>query len=116
MTQTGEFFSVFICATLLMFTIYALKDEKNRFADKFIPLILFFVDFGIGACFGWETGFAINMARDFGPRLMTDCLGYGNEVWTAAGHYFWIPMVAPFLGCLFGAWLYDMFLYTGKSL
>ncbi|CCU82913.1 unnamed protein product [Blumeria hordei] len=115
MTQTGEFFSEFICATLLMFTIYALKDEKNRYADKFIPLILFFVVFGIGACFGWETGFAINMARDFGPRLMTYCLGYGNEVWTAAGHYFWIPMVAPFLGCLFGAWLYDMFLYTGES-
>lgn len=56
-----------------------------------------------------ETGYAINLARDFGPRLMSYFLGYGNEVWSAGNYYFWVPMVAPFFGCLFGGWLYGMY-------
>ena len=46
---------------------------------------------------------------------MSYALGYGHEVWSAGGYYFWIPMVAPFFGCLFGAWLYDVMIYTGPS-
>jgi len=115
MTRTGQFFSEFIASTILMFCIYALKDDGNLGAGNLTPLGLFFVIFGIGACFGWETGYAINLARDFGPRLMSYALGYGSNVWKAGGHYFWIPMVSPFLGCLFGGWLYDMFLFTGDS-
>lgn len=115
MTKTGMFFSEFIASALLMFLIYALKDEGNIGAGPLTPLGLFFIIFGIGACFGWETGYAINLARDFGPRLVSYMLGYGHEVWAAGGYYFWIPMVSPFFGCTFGAWLYDVFLFTGES-
>jgi aquaglyceroporin related protein len=115
MTRTGMFFSEFIASTILMFCIYALKDDGNLGAGNLTPLMLFFVIFGIGACFGWETGYAINLARDFGPRLMSYALGYGHDVWSAGGYYFWIPMVAPFMGTAFGGWLYDMFIFTGES-
>jgi len=115
MTKTGQFFSEFIASTILMFCIYALKDDGNIGAGNLTPLGLFFVIFGIGACFGWETGYAINLARDFGPRLVSYMIGYGHEVWSAGGYYFWVPMVAPFFGCTFGGWLYDVFLYTGES-
>jgi aquaglyceroporin related protein len=114
MTKTGQFFSEFIASTILMFCIYALQDNGNLGAGNLTPLGLFFVIFGIGACFGWETGYAINLARDFGPRLMSYCLGYGHEVWSAGNYYFWVPMVAPFFGCTFGGWLYDVFLFTGS--
>lgn len=99
-------------------------------AGPMFPLALFFLIFGLGACFGYETGYAINLARDFGPRLMSYAVGY-QGVWSAGGvrftanvwerwltepkYYFWIPMVASFLGCTFGAFLYDVFLYTGES-
>ena len=75
MTKTGQFFSEFIASAMLMFLIYALKDDGNIGAGPLTPLGLFFVIFGIGACFGWETGYAINLARDFGPRLMSYFLG-----------------------------------------
>ncbi|KAF7870476.1 hypothetical protein EAF04_004220 [Stromatinia cepivora] len=115
MTKTGQFFSEFIASTILMFCIYSLQDNGNLGAGNLTPLGLFFVIFGIGACFGWETGYAINLARDFGPRLMSYFLGYGHEVWSAGNYYFWVPMVAPFFGCLFGGWLYDVFIFTGES-
>jgi aquaglyceroporin related protein len=93
MTTTGQFFSEFIASTLLMFCIFALKDDDNLGAGNLTPLGLFFVIFGIGACFGWETGYAINFARDFGPRLMSYFLGYGHGVWAAGGYYFWVSQV-----------------------
>ncbi|KAA8644420.1 MIP/aquaporin family protein [Aspergillus tanneri] len=115
MTRTGQFFSEFISSALLMFMIFALKDDSNLGAGPLTPLGLFFVIFGIGACFGWETGYAINLARDFGPRLVSYMIGYGPEVWKAGNYYFWVPIVAPFFGCTFGGWVYDMFLYTGTD-
>ncbi|GAB7348696.1 hypothetical protein MBLNU459_g7439t2 [Dothideomycetes sp. NU459] len=115
MTKTGQFFSEFIASALLMFLIYALKDDGNIGAGPLTPLGLFFVIFGIGACWGWETGYAINLARDFGPRLMSYFLGYGHNVWAAGDYYFWVPMVSPFFGCTFGGFLYDMLIFTGES-
>lgn len=90
MNKTGQFFSEFLASAILMFMIFALKDDGNLGAGPLTPLALFFVIFGIGACFGWETGYAINLARDFGPRLVSYLLGYGHEVWAAGNYYFWV--------------------------
>lgn len=95
MTRTGMFFSEFIASCILMFMILALKDDGNLGAGPLVPLGLFFVIFGIGACFGWETGYAINLARDFGPRLTSYMLGYGPEVWMAGNYYFWVSPTNP---------------------
>ncbi|QUC16161.1 uncharacterized protein UV8b_00402 [Ustilaginoidea virens] len=115
MTRTGMFFSEFLASTILQFVIFALADSSNMGAGPLMPLCLFFLIFGIGACFGWETGYAINLARDFGPRLVSYMIGYGHEVFSFGGYYFWIPMVAPFFGCLAGGGLYDLFIYSGES-
>ncbi|CAN8104520.1 unnamed protein product [Discula destructiva] len=112
MSRTSMFWDEFIGSSILMFCIYAFIDAG---AGDLLPLCLFFLIFGIGACFGWQTGYAINFARDFGPRLVTYIVGYGPEVWSAGDYYFWIPMVAPFVGCLFGGFLHDTFLYQGST-
>ncbi|KAL3423519.1 aquaglyceroporin [Phlyctema vagabunda] len=115
LSTTGQFFSEFIASTILMFVIFALNDPNNLPGGITTPLALFMLIFGIGGCWGFQTGYAINFARDFGPRLFTYMVGYGTEVWSAGNYYFWVPMVSPFFGCLFGGWLYDVFLYTGND-
>ena len=65
----------------------------------------------IGLALGGPTGYAINPARDLGPRIMHFVLpiaGKGNSDWT----YSWIPVVGPVLGGIAGAlaarWLFDL--------
>lgn len=90
LTKTGQVFSEIIASAVLVFVIFAMKDDNNLGAGNLVPLMLFFLIFGIGATLGWETGYAINLARDFGPRLFTYMVGYGPEVWTAGDYYFWV--------------------------
>jgi hypothetical protein len=59
----------------------------------------------IGMCFGSNCGYAINPARDLGPRLFSAIL-YGSYVFTAADYFFWIPIVAPIVGAFLGGFLY----------
>ena len=94
MSTTGQFFSEFIASTILMFVIFSLTDPDNIVPGNVFPICLFFLIFGIGACFGWETGYAINLARDFGPRLVSYMIGYGHEVWSAGGYYFWVSFIS----------------------
>jgi len=60
LTKASQFFSEFIASTILMFVIFALKDDSNNGpscgSGNWFPLALFFLIFGLGACFGWETG------------------------------------------------------------
>lgn len=115
MTRTGMFFSEIVASAILMMGIYAINDDNNLAAGDLGPIALFFLIFGIGAAFGWETGYAINPARDFGPRFASFCLGYSPQVFSAGGYYFWIPIVGPCLGCLLGGFIYDLLVFTGAE-
>ena len=68
----NKFFSEFIASTLLMFIIFALKDDSNsggfRASGNWFPLCLFFLIFGIGAAFGFETGY-FHLDRVFHNRI-----------------------------------------------
>jgi aquaglyceroporin related protein, other eukaryote len=101
MTKTGQVFSEIVSSTVLVFVIFALKDDANLGAGTLVPLGLFFLIFGIGATLGWETGYAINLARDFGPRLFTYFVGYGHEVWSAGDYYFWVSTKSSLTGSEF---------------
>ncbi|KAL1303408.1 hypothetical protein AAFC00_006799 [Neodothiora populina] len=104
---------------LVTIVVSALKDDYNNGVSKaggnFFPLAMFFLFYGIGIAFGWETSGATNPALDFGGRLMSNCVGYPSEVWSAGGYYFWMPIFLPFVGAALGAFLYDLFVYTGPS-
>jgi aquaglyceroporin related protein len=80
MTSVSCFFSEFVATAMLLIVILATTDKHNNPPPLWlVPLVLFIAVLGIGAALGMETGYAINPARDLGPRLFT-AMVYGREV------------------------------------
>jgi len=93
---------------LLVLLILAITDEFNAPPGaNLAPAMIGLVVVAIGMSFGGMHGYAINPARDFGPRLFTVLAGFRNNGITDGSHVWWIPVVAPLLGGLAGAALYD---------
>jgi glycerol uptake facilitator protein len=110
----GAFGDEFIGTALLVGLILTIVDARNQpVQGNLNPLIIGLLIVAIGASFGLNTGYAINPARDFGPRLWIAIVSGGASL-SADNYYFWIPIVAPLLGGAVGAYIYD---YTiGKVL
>jgi glycerol uptake facilitator protein len=101
----GAFCDEFVGTALLVGLIFAITDGRNQPVQANLnPLIIGFLIVAIGASFGLNTGYAINPARDFGPRLWMAIAGGGLGSLNA---YTWIPIVAPLLGGAAGAFIYD---------
>ncbi|TWG07781.1 MIP/aquaporin family protein [Saccharopolyspora dendranthemae] len=100
---------------ILVLLIFALIDARNSApAANLGPFMIGMVVTVIGLTFGPNAGYAINPARDFGPRLWTFFTGWGdlalpgNHEWFS--FYFWIPIVGPLIGAVIGAVVYDLFI------
>src|SRR5947209_1816050 len=103
----GAFGDEFIGTALLVGLILAIVDGRNQPVQANLnPLIIGILIVAIGASFGANTGYAINPARDFGPRLWIGFVS-GFASFSADNFYFWIPIVAPLLGGVVGAFIYD---------
>ena len=93
---------------LLVLLIFAITDEFNAPPGaNLAPLMIGLVVVAIGMSFGGMHGYAINPARDFGPRLFTVVAGFHNNGLTDGTRVWWIPVVAPLCGGLIGAAVYD---------
>ena len=93
---------------LLVLLVLAITDEFNTPPGaNLTPLMIGLVVVAIGISFGGMHGYAINPARDFGPRLFTAVAGFRNNGLTDGNHVWWVPVVAPLLGGLVGAAIYD---------
>ncbi len=105
--QAG-FLDQLIGTGLLVLLILAITDEFNMPPGaNLAPLLVGLVVVAIGMSFGGMHGYAINPARDLGPRLFTVVAGFRNNGLTDGSRVWWIPVVAPLVGGLAGAALYD---------
>ncbi len=97
---------------LLMGTILGVTDPRNNSTPNWLtPVIVGGIVTAIGISFGFNAGYAINPARDLGPRLFTAMAGWGTGVFSAAGAWWWVPVVAPCIGAVIGAFAYDLLIY-----
>src|SRR5216117_354062 len=117
-TYPQPFLSVFpggvidqiVGTALLVGVILEITDERNAPAPAgLVPVIVGLLVVLIGATFGFNAGYAINPARDFGPRLFTAIAGWGGEVFRAGNGWWWVPIVGPLVGGVVGGWVYDAF-------
>jgi glycerol uptake facilitator protein len=100
----SNFLSEFLGTFILLFGLMAIG--ANKFADGVNPLIIGFFITAIGISLGGTTGYAINPARDLGPRIAHAFLpiaGKGSSDWG----YAWIPVVGPIAGGVAGALVYS---------
>ena len=96
-----------IGTALLLLLIFAITDESNQPPANLTPLMIGLVVVVIGMSFGGMHGYAINPARDFGPRLFTVAAGFKNNGLTDGKLVFWVPIVGPIIGGLIGGAVYD---------
>ncbi|OAH12720.1 MIP/aquaporin family protein [Streptomyces jeddahensis] len=108
----GAFRDQIIGTAILVLLVFAVTDLLNQ-APKanLAPFIVGLIVVAIGMAWGTLAGYAINPARDFGPRLASFITGYGLA-WRDqyGGFYWWVPIVAPLIGGLIGAWFYKSFI------
>ena len=91
----SNFLCEFISTFVLMFVIMIIG--ANKYAEGLGPVVVGILILGMGLSFGGPTGYALNPARDLGPRIMHAILpipGKGDSDWG----YSWVPVVAPICG------------------
>jgi glycerol uptake facilitator protein len=82
-------------------------DLSAAFSTGLSPFLVGVLVWGIGLSLGGPTGYAINPARDLGPRLAPAVLPLRNKGDSDWG-YSWIPVVGPVVGGVAGAWLFRL--------
>lgn len=111
----GPVISEITGTALLIIIVFAVIDLMNIPPKANLgPVIIGFGVMAIGMSFGANSGYAINPARDFGPRLFTEFAGWGKAAFPGdtggtLQAYWWVPIVAPVIGAAIGAVLYDFF-------
>jgi glycerol uptake facilitator protein len=111
-TWVGPFVDQVVGTFFLAFFVFAVLDEVNLpVGANLAPLIVGFIVVAIGISYGANAGYAINPARDFGPRMLAFAEGwkkiafpgdYGN-----INDYFWIPIVGPLVGAAVAGLAWD---------
>ena len=111
----GPLVDQIVGTALLLMLIAGVIDMRNGGVKANLgPLIIGFSVGAIGISFGANAGYAINPARDFGPRLFAWMAGWGDTALPGTidgsfSWYFWVPIVGPLVGGLVGILLYDLF-------
>jgi glycerol uptake facilitator protein len=99
---------------LLIFLILAITDEHSANNPKHLaPLFIGILVMAIGASFGGMHGYAINPARDLGPRFFAFVAGFQNTGFDNINAWL-VPIVGPIVGGVIGAYMYDCTI--GKAL
>lgn len=110
--EWGAFRDQVIGTAILLLLIMAITDMLNTPPGaNLAPFVIGLVVVAIGMAFGTNAGYAINPARDFGPRLASFLTGYGGAWRDQYGNlYFWVPIIGPLIGGVLGAGLYKVFI------
>lgn len=111
----GPLLDQIVGTAILVGVVAALIDNRNQAPQRgMAPFMIGFVVVAIGMSFGTNAGYAINPARDFGPRLLAWMTGWGDTAFPGTyewfSNYWWIPIAGPLIGGVLGIVVYDFFI------
>ncbi|GMR32496.1 hypothetical protein PMAYCL1PPCAC_02691, partial [Pristionchus mayeri] len=117
MSVWGSLLDQIIGTAILSGLICCITDKRHKIHSAAVPVLAGAIMTMVAMTFGANGGFAINPARDLGPRLWCLIAGYGWESFSANSYYFWIPLVGPMIGAVVGALIYKFFvgLHGGRD-
>lgn len=97
--------------------VWAIIDEVNQpVGANLAPFMVGMVVMAIGISFGANAGYAINPARDFGPRIFAWIAGWGKIAMPGnygnVNDYFWVPIVGPLIGAALASVLYEFGIHS----
>ena len=110
---THAFFDEIILTAFLIFGIFAVTEHFNEIAPgpNIGALIIGLLVALIGASMGYLEAWAINPARDFGPRLFCFFAGWGASALPSPGSYWWVPICGPLIGGALGGGAYQLLIW-----
>ena len=102
-----------VLTALLVFGIFAITEQYNEQAPgaNAGALIIGFLVAILGASMGYLEAWAINPARDLGPRLFCFVAGWGSAALPSPQGYWWVPLVGPLLGGVLGGGAYQVLIH-----
>jgi glycerol uptake facilitator protein len=111
----GPFLDQVIGTFFLVLFVLAIGDSRNTGVKaNMAPFMVGMAVAAIGMSFGVDAGYAINPARDFGPRLFTWLAGWGSNAFPGPGGYWWVPIIGPLVGGGIAPFIYKFFI--GRTL
>jgi glycerol uptake facilitator protein len=112
-TPAHAFSDQVILTAFLIFGIFAVTEQYNEQAPgaNSGALIIGFLVAAIGASMGYLEAWAINPARDFGPRLFCYFAGWGNSALPSPGNYWYVPILGPLIGGAVGGGAYQVLIH-----
>ncbi len=119
-SSLGPLIDQIVGTAFLLIFVLALTDGRNSVAPQgnMGPLLVGIAVAAIGMSYGPNAGYAINPARDFGPRMVAWLFGWGKTAFPGTfssgafhfSNYFWVPIIGPLIGAVVGVILYDWFI------
>jgi glycerol uptake facilitator protein len=108
-TTMHAFSDEIILTAFLIFGIFAITEQYNEVAPgpNTGALMIGLLVALIGASMGYLEAWAINPARDLGPRLFCFVAGWGSSAFPSPGNYWWVPIAGPMLGGTLGGGAYQ---------
>lgn len=102
-----------VLTAFLIFGIFAITEHFNEIAPgpNMGALIIGLLVALIGASMGYLEAWAINPARDFGPRLFCYFTGWGGAALPSPENYWWVPILGPLIGGVIGGGAYRLLIW-----
>jgi glycerol uptake facilitator protein len=111
-SQLGALRDQIIGTAMLVLLVFAITDARNMApGSNMAPFIIGLAVVAIGMAIGAAAGYAINPARDLGPRLAAWISGWSGAFNDQRGDFYaWVPIIGPFVGGVLGGYVYDWFI------